>query len=92
MKKIGAVDVIAIITFIELIASIVLPFVVINNGMELGAIIIGFVFVTLIIYYAIFIMFLSRYSKRKLEEQNIAVLIFLNLLPLIIYALLFTFG
>jgi len=85
MKKSTLLNVIAVGTLIELLSFIILPFVVLKNSMELGAVVLGFIFIVLIIYYTAFVFFLARYSKREPERQNIGLVIFLNLLPLIIY-------
>jgi hypothetical protein len=44
------------------------------------------------IYYTIFIIFLARYSKREAQDQNIGIVIFFNLLPIILITYFFNFA
>ena len=90
MNKLRILNIISVISFIELIACVAYPAYVMNTqNLELGALVLGFVFGALIIYYIIFILFISRYSKKEETEQNIGWVIFLDIAPLIFYAIIY---
>jgi hypothetical protein len=92
MRKAVLLNIILIVTFIELLASIILPFFVITNGMGLGAVIFGALFIVLIIYFLIYLIFLTRYVKREEDSQSIPLVIFLNILPFILLGFLWICG
>jgi hypothetical protein len=92
MRKATFLNIILILTFIELLTSIILPFFVIKNGMGLGAVIFGALFIVLIIYFLIYLIFLTRYVKREEVSQSIPLVIFLNILPFISLGFLWIWG
>jgi len=89
INKARALKVISIITFIELIISVAWPIEIIStHPVGLGVFVVIPIFAIAFIYYAIFIIFLSRYSKKAADDQNIGTVIFFNVLP-VIAAILF---
>lgn len=84
INKAKVLKFISVVAFIELIAAVVWPVEIISTHPPgLGVFVVMPVFVIAFIYYAIFIIFLSRYSKKAAEDQNIGVVIFFNVLPVI---------
>ncbi|MDB5147263.1 MAG: hypothetical protein JWQ57_1283 [Mucilaginibacter sp.] len=85
INKPKALKVISIVTFIEIIASVAWPIkMTYKQILGLGALIIWAISAIPFIYYTIFIIFLARYSKREAEDQNIGLVIFFNLLPIVL--------
>jgi hypothetical protein len=85
INKPKVLKVISIVTFIEIIASVAWPIKMTYKQIPgLGALVVWAIFAIPFIYYTIFIIFLARYSKREAEDQNIGLVIFLNLLPIVL--------
>lgn len=85
INKPKVLKVISIVTFIEIIASVAWPIkMTYKQILGLGALVVWAIFAIPFIYYTIFIIFLARYSKREAEDQNIGLVIFLNLLPIVL--------
>lgn len=93
INKAKAIKLFSIITFIEIIISIAWPIKITSErNLELGSLIIWAISAMAFIYYTIFIIFLARYSKREAQDQNIGIVIFFNLLPIILITYFFNFA
>lgn len=84
MNKAQTLKVLSIITFLEIIAMVVWP-IVTGWGQLIGpaGLLLAVIFVFPLIYYVVFLVFLSRYAKREAQDQNIGLVIFFNILPII---------
>lgn len=92
MNTAKALRVILIITCIQLIICVVWPiYLFYTENLGLGVFAIGFIFVTLIFYYLVYLVFLTRYIETKPVEPKFGLVIFFNILPITIYALIFLF-
>jgi hypothetical protein len=84
MSKVKALKVLSIITVIEIIGMVVWP-IQIGWGQVLGPAgkLLFEIFTIPFIYYVAFLIFLSRYAKKKTEDQNIGLVIFFNVMPIV---------
>ncbi|PWK80615.1 hypothetical protein LX99_01084 [Mucilaginibacter oryzae] len=84
MSKAKTLKVLSIITFLEIIGMIAWP-IILGWGQLFSAAgaVLAAIFAIPLIYYVIFVIFLARYAKREPEDQNIGLVIFLNVLPII---------
>jgi len=90
MTKLKALNLILIITCIEIVACLVFAWNVLSEpGGGLGAVVFGFVFGVIILYYLIYLLALARYARSKPVNPNIWLIILLNLLPIIGFVILF---
>jgi hypothetical protein len=83
MSKAKTLKVLSVITILEIIGTVVWP-IVTGWGQLIGpaGLLLAVIFVFPIIYYIVFLVFLSRYTKREKEDQNIGLLVFFNILPI----------
>jgi multisubunit Na+/H+ antiporter MnhE subunit len=89
MTKLKALNIILIITCIEIVACVVFAWNVLSDpGIELGAIVFGFLFGVIILYYLIYLLVLARYAQKRPANPNIWLIILLNLLPVIGFVIL----
>ena len=91
MNKSKILNVILIITCIEILILIICPIYILNTNddMELGALVIGGIFAAIIISYLIYLIALVRFLKSKPFDPKTGMWVFLNVLPLTIYFLLY---
>ncbi|WP_184545842.1 hypothetical protein [Mucilaginibacter sp. FT3.2] len=93
MNKTKALNIISVISMLELLVSVAWPaYIIGTRNVGLGIFGIGAIAAILVIYYLIFIVFVSRYSKREPEKQNIGLVVLLNMLPFIFMGFLYLFG
>lgn len=92
MKKSNVLNYISIIACIEIFIFIIYPVYLFSttDDLELGAGIVGFTFGTLIIYYIFYLIALSRFIQSKPLNPKTAMWVVLNVLPIVIYVLLYT--
>lgn len=84
MSKAKTLKVLSVITFLEIIGMIAWPVILGWGQLQSAAgILLAAIFAVPLIYYVIFTIFLARYAKREPEDQNIGLVIFLNVLPII---------
>lgn len=62
-----------------------------TKNMELGAVVIGFIFLTLLIYYSIYCTILDSLLKKG-KDAAVFPLVFFNVLPFLFYTYMFVFG
>ncbi|SDD65822.1 hypothetical protein SAMN05216464_102201 [Mucilaginibacter pineti] len=92
MNTAKALKVILIITCIQLLIFIAWPIYIFSTeNLGLGVFGIGFIFASLMIYYLVYLVSLTRYIETKPIEPKVGSRIFFNILPIIIYALIFLF-
>ncbi|QEM05655.1 hypothetical protein DIU31_019830 [Mucilaginibacter rubeus] len=84
MSKAQTLKVLSVITFLEIVGMVVWP-IILGWGqlMSSAGLLLSVIFVFPLIYYVVFIIFLSRYAQRDVQDQNIGLVIFLNVLPVI---------
>ncbi|MEO3404271.1 hypothetical protein AAFN85_10230 [Mucilaginibacter sp. CAU 1740] len=85
MSKAKTLNVLFIITILEVVGMIAWP-IILGWGQLLGpaGILLAVIFAVPFVYYILFAAYLTRYySKRKPEDQNIGLVVFLNVLPII---------
>jgi hypothetical protein len=86
MSKAKTLNVLFIITILEVIGMIAWP-IILGWGQLIGpaGILLAVIFAVPFAYYIIFAIYLRRYySKRKAEDQNLGLMMFLNVLPIIL--------
>jgi len=84
MSKIKTLKVLSVITFLEIIGMVAWP-VILGWGQLIGPAgkLLFTIFIFPFFYYIAFLIFLSRYAKREKDDQNIGLVIFLNVAPII---------
>lgn len=86
MSKAKTLKALYIFTILEAVGMIAWP-IKLGWGqlISVAGALLAAIFVIPFIYYVIFALFLSlNYSKRKAEDQNIGLMIFLNVLPVVL--------
>ena len=85
MSKAQTLKVLSVITFFEIVGMVVWP-IILGWGqlMSSAGLLLSVIFVFPLIYYVVFIIFLSHYAQRNVQDQNIGLVIFLNVLPVIV--------
>ncbi|MFS2187335.1 hypothetical protein ACCC92_11725 [Mucilaginibacter sp. Mucisp84] len=85
MSKAQTLKVLSVITFLEIVGMVVWP-IILGWGqlMSSAGLLLSVIFVFPLIYYVVFIIFLSHYAQRNVQDQNIGLVIFLNVLPVIV--------
>jgi hypothetical protein len=80
------------ITFLEIFICIAYPaYLFSTQSVELGAILVGFIFFSLILYYGIFCIYLNRIAVNG-KDPNVIILTLFNLLPILFYTSVFIWG
>jgi len=70
------------LTYVELLLLIITAVYIFNTqNLELGALVLGFVFFVIYVYYAIYAITLTRYLKNERGGNGFLLLVF-NILPL----------
>ena len=84
MSKAQTLKVLSVITFFEIVGMVVWP-IILGWGqlMSSAGLLLFTIFLLPFIYYIGFFVFLSRYVKRENNDQNIGLLIFSNVVPII---------
>lgn len=84
MSKAKTLKILSVVTFLEVITSVAWP-IQMTYKQPLGpaALLLYAIFAIPFIYYTLFIIFLARYAKRDADDQNIGLVIFFNVLPII---------
>jgi hypothetical protein len=84
MSKAKTLKVLSVITILEIIGMVAWP-VILGWGQLIGPAgkLLFTIFLLPFIYYIAFFVFLSRYAKREKNDQNIGLLIFSNVVPII---------
>jgi uncharacterized membrane protein YhaH (DUF805 family) len=84
MSKAKTLKVLSVITILEIIGMVAWP-VILGWGQLIGPAgkLLLTIFLLPFIYYIAFFIFLSRYVKREKDDQNIGLLIFSNVVPII---------
>lgn len=84
MSKAKTLKVLSVITILEIIGMVVWP-IITGWGQLIGpaGLLLAVIFVFPFIYYIAFLIFLSRYAKRETQDQNIGLVIFFNVVPII---------
>ncbi|WPV00061.1 hypothetical protein SNE26_29040 [Mucilaginibacter sp. cycad4] len=85
MCKAKTLKVLSVITFLEIIGMLIWP-IILGWGqlMSSAGLLLSVIFIFPLIYYVVFIIFLSRYAQREAQDQNIGLVIFLNVLPVMV--------
>lgn len=85
MSKAQTLKVLSVITFLEIVGMVIWPIVLRWGRLRSSAgLLLSVIFVFPLIYYIIFMIFLSRYAQRDVQDQNIGLVIFLNVLPVVV--------
>ncbi|SEO76952.1 hypothetical protein SAMN05192574_112123 [Mucilaginibacter gossypiicola] len=84
MSKAKTLKALSVITFLEIIAMVAWP-VILGWGQLIGPAgkLLFTIFILPFFYYIGFLIFLSRYAKREKDDQNIGLIIFSNIIPII---------
>jgi uncharacterized membrane protein YhaH (DUF805 family) len=84
MSKAKTLKVLSVITILEIIGMVAWP-VILGWGQLIGPAgkLLFTIFLLPFIYYIAFFVFLSRCAKREKDDQNIGLLIFSNVVPII---------
>ncbi|MET3502974.1 hypothetical protein ABIC45_004611 [Mucilaginibacter rubeus] len=84
MSKAQTLKILSVITFLEIVGMVVWP-IILGWGqlMSSAGKLLFTIFLLPFIYYIGFFVFLSRYVKRENNDQNIGLLIFSNVVPII---------
>lgn len=85
MSKAKTLKILSVITVLEIIGMIIWP-IILGWGqlVSFAGLLLSVIFVFPLIYYVVFMIFLSRYAQREAQDQNIGLVIFLNVLPVIV--------
>ncbi|MEO7216069.1 hypothetical protein [Mucilaginibacter sp.] len=90
-----AYHIILVIGLVELLFCIAFPiYVSFTQNLELGALILWFIFFILMGYYSVFCTALIRIIKKPITESTTSVgtLVFLNVLPILAIVALYAWG
>ncbi|QEM14099.1 hypothetical protein [Mucilaginibacter rubeus] len=84
MSKAKTLKVLSFITILEIAGMVAWP-VILGWGQLIGPAgkLLFTIFLLPFFYYIAFLIFLPRYAKREKEDQNIGLMIFLNVIPII---------
>jgi len=80
-----------IIGYIEIFFCVAYPiYISLTQNLELGALVIWFIFFVLFLYYAFLCGWVNRIGNKA--EERVGLLIFLNILPILLLFVLFLLG
>ena len=71
------------LSYLELLLLAITAILTLKNSMELGAVVFGFIFLLLFIYYGLSCVVLHRYLVNG-RTANVFVLLFFNILPILL--------